>query len=68
VAAQQSGQLRDVRLLDPAVRVRAASLGAGMLAAALPWPPGRVDGDLPTGLGQLRDRGALPGAQIPASE
>src|SRR5450755_2464079 len=65
-AAQQPGQLGDVRFLDPARPVRAGSVAAGVIGAALADLAAAVDRDLP---GLLRDqpqRCFLPLAQRPA--
>ena len=64
--AEQPGQLGDVRFLDPARPVRAGSVCAGVIGAALADLAAAIDRGLP---GLLRDqpqRGLLPLAQRPA--
>ena len=65
-AAQQPGQLSDVRFLDPARPVRTARIGAGVIGAALADLAARVDRDLPGLLGYQPERRLLPLAQRPA--
>ena len=64
--AQQPGQLRDVRFLDPAPWMPAGPVRAGAIGAALAYLPALVDGDLPGPLRDELDRGALAGAEVPA--
>ena len=63
---QQPGQLGDVRFFHPAFAVGAARVPAGIIGAALADLALPVDGGLPAGLGDLADRGPLPGAELPA--
>ena len=64
--AQQGGQLTDVSFLDPALTVAAATVGAGVISAALADLVTVIDGDLPGVPGDGGDRGAFPLAQLPA--
>ena len=64
--AQQPGQLGDVCFLDPAGRVHAARVPAGIIGAALADLALPVDCGLPAGLGDHGDRTFLPRAEFPA--
>ena len=64
--AQQPGQLGHVRFFDPAPRVRAATVRAGVIGAAFPDLAVVADGDLPGVRGHGGDGGALALVQFPA--
>src|SRR5205823_236700 len=65
-AAQQRGQLTDMRFLDPASAVGAAAVGAGVTGAALADLAAVINRDLPGLPGNPGDGGLLPLAQLPA--
>jgi len=60
------GQLGDVGFLDPAPRMPAAPVRAGVTGPALAYLAALIDGDLPGLLRGEPDRGALAGAEVPA--
>jgi len=64
--AQQPGQLGDVRFFDPAPRMPAGPVRAGVTGPALAHLAALIDGDLPGLRRDQPDRGALAGAQLPA--